>query len=251
MDYPRDFPTPPSSKDFVLEPGEPMESDRHLHQMMVLLESLDYAWRDRQDVYIGANTWLYFSELQVKKNDFRSPDLMVVLDTVRRERRCWCVWEEDGKSPDLIIELLSPTTEHIDRGEKKRIYSRVLRTPEYFLFDPFSGVLEGYELNAEREYGPKLPDAHGRLYSKQLQLLLGTARSELFGAEVDWLRWMTPAGVPLPMPHEDAASHAQRAKAEAARAEAEAARAEAEAARARNLEAELAALKKQLAEKRP
>jgi Uma2 family endonuclease len=238
-DYPK---PPPSSSEFVLEPGEPMETDRHLHQMMVLLESLDHAWRDRNDFYIGANTWLYFSETQAKKNDFRSPDLMIVLDTTRRERRCWVVWEEDGKSPDVVIELLSPSTEHIDRGEKKRIYSRLLRTLEYFLFDPYTGVLEGFDLNAERDYVPKIPDAEGRLYSNQLKLLLGTSRSVLFGTEVDWLRWMTPEGTVLPMPQEAAQVEAERANAEAQRADTEAQRAE-------RLQAELAELKKQLAEK--
>ena len=238
-DYPK---PPPSSSELVLEPGEPMETDRHLHQMMVLMESLEYAWRDRNDLYIGANTWLYFSETQAKKNDFRSPDLMVVLDTTRRERRAWVVWEEGGKSPDVVIELLSPSTEHIDRGEKKRIYGRLLRTLEYFLFDPYSGVLEGYDLGADREYIPKQPDEHGRVYSNQLHLFLGKARATLFGAEVDWLRWMQPDGRVLPMPQEDIPVQQERANAEAERANAA-------DERARRLEAELAELKKQLAEK--
>jgi Uma2 family endonuclease len=245
-DYPK---PPPRSSELVLEPGEPMETDRHLHQMMVLFESLEHAWRDRDDFYIGANTWLYYSETQAKKNDFRSPDIMIALDTTRRERRCWVVWEEDGKSPDVVIELLSPSTEHVDRGEKKRIYSRLLRTLEYFLFDPYTGVLEGFDLNSERDYVPKLPDAQGRLYSNQLKLLLGTSRSVLYGSEVDWLRWMTPDGRVLPMPQEEVRTETERANAETERANAETERANAETERASRLQAEIDELKKQLAEK--
>jgi hypothetical protein len=39
--------------------------------------------------------------------------------------------------------LLSATTEKVDRGDKMRIYARLLKVGEYFLFDPFSGVFEG------------------------------------------------------------------------------------------------------------
>src|SRR5262245_22905109 len=139
---------PPSSNELVLDPGEPMESDQHLRQMMVLIESLEYAWRDRTDFYVGGNTAIYFSETQAKRNDFRAPDVFVVTDTTRRQRLVWVVWEEGGKTPDVIIELLSESTAHIDRGEKMRVYGRVLKVSEYFLFDPLSGVLEGYDLKA-------------------------------------------------------------------------------------------------------
>src|SRR5688572_20570702 len=113
--------------------------------------------------------FLYFSETQSRRNDFRGPDVFVVLNTSRRERRAWVVWEEDGQTPDVVIELLSDKTEHIDRGEKMRIYARSLKVGEYFLFDPFSGALEGYELDVlSARYLPKSPDSEGRLSCKQL-----------------------------------------------------------------------------------
>nr|WP_322505530.1 hypothetical protein [Chroococcidiopsis cubana] len=36
-----------------------------------------------------------------------------------RERQGWVVWEEDGRYPDVIVELLSPSTAKVDRGVKK------------------------------------------------------------------------------------------------------------------------------------
>ncbi|HEX9618965.1 MAG TPA: Uma2 family endonuclease, partial [Polyangiaceae bacterium] len=148
------------------------------------------AWRARTDFYVGGNMFLYFSEIQSRKNDFRGPDVFVVTNTTRRERRAWVVWEEDGKGPDVVIELLSATTEKVDRGDKMRIYARLLKVGEYFLFDPFSGVFEGYELDVlHAGYVAKKPDARGRLRCEQLGLYLAKVRGTHYAVEADWLRW--------------------------------------------------------------
>jgi Uma2 family endonuclease len=227
---------PPSSNELVIGPGEPMETERHLRQMLLLIDSLEFAWRDRTDFFVGGNLFLYFSETQSKRNDFRSPDVMIVLDTTKRERRAWVVWEEDGKTPSVIIELLSDTTEHVDRGEKMRVYAR-LKVAEYFLFDPFTGVFEGYELDVLRGvYVRKQPDPRGHMRCEQMSLSLGKVVSSYHGIEAPWLRWISPNGVPVALP-------AEQADAETERANAEAERANAEAERVRQLTEELAALK--------
>jgi Uma2 family endonuclease len=232
LEYPRVPPEPrppPSSAELIYDDGEPLESARHRQQMTVLIESLEFAWRERDDFYAGGNMFLYFSEAQSRRNDFRGPDVFVVLNTIRRERRAWVVWEEDGRAPDVIIELLSDKTERIDRGDKMRIYGH-LKVGEYFLFDPFSGVLEGYELDVLHKcYVPKTPDSEGRLRCEQLGLFLAKIRGILYAVETEWLRWIGDDGQPLPMPIEEANAEAERAKAEAERAD--------------RLAAELAALK--------
>jgi hypothetical protein len=106
-----------------------------------------------------------------------------------------------------------------------RVYGRVLKVGEYFLFDPWSGVLEGYDLDGVRgTYAPKEPDEMGRFCCHQMGLLLGTAKGTLWKVEADWLRWWGREGNVLPMPQELAVAEAQRAHAESQRAE----RAEAE-----------------------
>ena len=79
--------------------GIPMETPRHRFQMNLLIESLDVRWADRDDFYVGGNMFVYFSPDQVRSHDFRGPDLFVVLDVTRRERKSWVVWQE-GKGPD-------------------------------------------------------------------------------------------------------------------------------------------------------
>ncbi|HEY6724872.1 MAG TPA: Uma2 family endonuclease [Polyangiaceae bacterium] len=224
---------PPSSATLVCDDGEPMESARHRQQMTVLIESLEHAWRERSDFYVGGNMFLYFSEVQARNNDFRGPDVFVVTDTTRRERRAWVVWEEDGRAPDVIIELLSPKTEAVDRGEKMRIYARSLKVGEYFLYDPFSHVFEGYDLDLRRQvYVPKAPLASGQLCCEQLGLLLGKARGTLYAVTTEWLRWFDAEGRLLPMPSEQANAEQVRADTAEQRADEEARRADEEGRRA-------------------
>ena len=81
--------------------------------------------------------FIYFSSTQARQ-DFRGPDFFTVLDgDGDRPRKGWMVWEEGGRYPDVIVELLSPSTAEMDKGAKKQIYERVFRTPDYFVFDPY------------------------------------------------------------------------------------------------------------------
>ena len=59
--------------------------------------------------------------------------------------------------PDVIIELLSPTTAKEDRTTKKRIYEQTFHTSEYYLYDPDTQQLEGWRLGPRKRY--KAPSA--------------------------------------------------------------------------------------------
>jgi Uma2 family endonuclease len=197
---------PPRGEDLPCDDGEPMETPRHREQMVLLINSLKQAWEHRDDFYVGGNEFVYFSQLQAKHNDFRGPDVYVVLDALKKkERKSWVVWEEDGRTPDVIIELLSPSSEATDRGDKMRIYARLLRVAECFLFDPWDGRLEGYELDSSRgSYERMEADDNGWLRSERLGLRLGKVRSTHAGVEADWLRWIDQQGRILPSGEERA-----------------------------------------------
>ncbi|WP_437816392.1 Uma2 family endonuclease [Sorangium sp. So ce1078] len=212
---------PPGEDELPHDDGEPMESDRHRKQMLLLIESLDLFWKDRDDVYVSGNMAIYFSELQTMKNDFRGPDVFVVLDTVRRDRKSWVVWQENGRTPDLVIELLSESTESVDRGEKMRVYAKLLRVPEYFLFDPMKNVLEGYALDiSSRGYRPMVSSADGELVSQQLGLRLGVRDGLYLASRGSWLRWLDPEGRVLPTAEEQARAAEEQARAAEERAQA-------------------------------
>jgi Uma2 family endonuclease len=217
-----------------------LETQRHRDQMNLLIDSLDDTWRDRTDFYVGGNMFFYFSETQAKHNDFRGPDVFVVLDCVKKERKSWVVWEEDGRRPDVIIELTSPSTEKVDREDKARLYSRVLNIPEYFIFDPFSARLEGFVLDSSGvSYRALQPDERGWVRCARLGLWLGAVPGTFRDTHTSWLRWIDDAGRVLLHPRERAEAEAERAHAETERANAETERANAETERA-NAETERA-----------
>jgi len=100
------------------------------------MDTLDPWLAERSEGYIGGNMFVYFSPDQVKNEDYRGPDFFAVLGVPKGERRSWVIWEE-GKAPDVVIELLSESTARVDKTDKKRIYQDDIGVPEYFWFDPF------------------------------------------------------------------------------------------------------------------
>jgi Uma2 family endonuclease len=210
-------PKPPlRGEDLPCDDGEPMETERHRRQMELLANSLRDAWRDRHDVYVGANMAVYFSEIQARNQDFRAPDVFVVLDTDDHERRSWVVWEEDGRVPDVVIELVSESTEHVDRGRKKGVYAR-LRVPCYVIYDPFSQQLDVYRLDRSgRRYEPVERDERGFAPCEPLGLFFGVVEGMYCGVTAPWLRWIDRDGKPLQDRGEREAARAERAEAELA-----------------------------------
>lgn len=187
-----------------------MESDLHLQQMVLLIQCLDWLWQDRNDYYACGNLTIYYSDRQLKSEQFRGPDFFVVLDTERKPRNSWVVWQENGQYPNVIVEVLSKTTAKTDRGLKRQIYQNVFRTPEYFWFDPRTVEFVGLHL-VSGQYEPITPTEQGWLWSQQLQLFLGV--------EGGRLRWLTPEGVLVPTPQE--AAHRAQQQAETAQQRAE------------------------------
>ena len=129
-----------------------------------------------------------------------------------RKREAWITWEEGGRLPDVVFEMLSPSTAKKDRTEKKDLYARVFATAEYFLYEPKTGKLEGFRL-AGRFYQPIQPDDQGRLWSEQIGVAIGLWHGEVEGKEDDWVRLFRPDGTLVPTSDEKA----EAAEAEVAR----------------------------------
>ena len=163
----------------------PLESDLHLQQITILIGCLERLWQERSNYYASGNLTIYYNEEQLKKRDFCGPDFFVVLDTEKRPRKSWVVWGEGGKYPNVIVEILSPSTANIDRNKKKNLYQNTFRTPNYFWFDPESLELQGFRLIAG-QYQAIAANENGYLWSEQLELYLGIFERKL--------RYFTPTG---------------------------------------------------------
>lgn len=180
----------------------PLESDFHRDQIDLLIRLLRHWWADREDVYISGNLTIYYNQQQIKTRDFRGPDFFVVLGTEKKDRRSWAIWDEQGKYPNLILEILSDSTKAVDKGLKKDLYQNTFRTPDYFWFDPYTQEFQGFHL-VDGVYEPIPATAEGRLWSQQLSLYLGVWENRL--------RFFTAEGDLIPSPEELAAQERQRA----------------------------------------
>ena len=226
--------------------GEPLDSPWHRDEIHLLIESVHCHFVDRTDFYVGGNMFIYYSLEQVRNREYRGPDFFFVNGVDRtRSRLYWAVWEENGKYPDVIIELLSHSTATEDRTTKKAIYEKTFRTPEYFLYDPETRSLEGWRL-AGRTYQRIQPDERGWLWSEELGLWLGTWEGEYLGEDATWLRFYDSEGRLVLLAAE---GERGRAETERQRAMVERQRADAERQRAEAAEAEVARLKAQLSAK--
>ncbi|MGJ5629764.1 Uma2 family endonuclease [Nostoc sp. CALU 1950] len=206
-------------EDVIFPPGDlysdepPLETELHLRQILLLIQCLEWLWQERQDFYACGNMTIYYSPRQRKSEHFRGPDFFVVLNTQRKIRKSWVVWEEDGKYPNVIVEILSDKTAATDRGLKKEIYQDIWRTPDYFWFDPVSLEFKGFHL-LDGRYQELQTNEAGWLWSQQLQLYLGVYESKL--------RFFTPDGQLMPTPEEVARQEQQqRQQAEQQREQAE------------------------------
>jgi Uma2 family endonuclease len=171
----------------------PLESDLHLQQIIILLSCLELLWQEKNDYYASGNLTIYYNEEQLKKRDFCGPDFFVVLDTEKRPRKSWVVWGEQGKYPNVIVEILSDSTANIDRTKKKILYQNTFRTPNYFWFDPNTLEWQGFRL-IEGQYQAISANEQGYLWSEELGLYLGIFDQKL--------RYFTVDGQLVPTPQE-------------------------------------------------
>lgn len=217
--------------ELVYSDGEPLETYWHVLQMNLLIDVIFQARveRGRSDFFVGGDMFVYYSVEQARdvaagRPYFRGPDVFYVggVESARRERKAWVAWEEGGRLPDVIVELLSPSTAKVDRTVKKDLYARAFRTPEYFLYERDTAKLEGFRLKRDT-YQPLAPNAQGRLVSEQLGLELGEWHGRVRDLETTWLRLFHPDGRLAPTEAEAAEAHAEaeRQRAEAAEAELE------------------------------
>jgi Uma2 family endonuclease len=211
--------------ELLAEDNIPVETFWHRWCMNLLIEVTAQFCQSRPDYWVGGNNFIYFNPDQARNLDYRGPDYFYIKDGVDRSRPrdFWAVWRENGRTPDVIIELLSPTTAQEDRTTKFQIYEQTLRVPEYFLYDHDTQRFEGWRLNGG-SYAPLPQDGRGWLWSAELGLWLGNWVGEYLGLHDTWLRMYTTSGELVPTTGEAQRQLVEKEKQRAELAEKELAR---------------------------
>lgn len=219
--------------DLPYEDDENLESNWHRADISLLIQSYQQFRGAAKDYYAGGNMFIYFSDRQARNRDFRGPDFFVVLNVDgRRDRKYWLTWEEEGRYPDMIVELLSARTATVDRTTKKELYAKTFRTRNYFYYDPDKEELKGFHL-VDGEYQDLQPNQHKWLWCEVLGLWVGTWRGVYQGHEHLWLRFYDENGNLVLTGEEAEKVHAavEQQRAEEARQRAETEHRQAEEAR--------------------
>jgi len=94
------------------------------------------------------------------------PDIIVVCDKEKITRRGCC------GAPDLVVEILSPSSTKRDIKDKRRLYQRY-GIKEYWIVDPVNKRVDIYKLNEDGKYG--FPD----VYAEDDKIKVGIFNDEL------------------------------------------------------------------------
>ena len=130
------------------------ESDFQLVWLLYFVSNLKSYFQNRSDIYAAGNMFIYFEE--GNNSAVVAPDVFVIKDVENKLRHSYKTWEENGKTPDFVMEITSKSTALVDQTAKMGLY-RFLNVSEYVQFDPtrdylnpsfqfFKGTSQGFEL---------------------------------------------------------------------------------------------------------
>ena len=233
-------------------PRDDMQNWLYLYETSILT-SLTIHFADEPNVTVASEVPVGPS-LPIR-DDARIPDLLVVRDSDRElmeEQRGYAI-DRQGKAPDFVLEVASPTTGRADYMDKRTDYER-FGVSEYWRFDPSGGEYHDAALAGDFLLEGKYEPA--AIETPQEGMLRGY--SVALGLYVCWedgrLRFFDPRSESYLLSHDETEARAGTAEARAGTAEARAeeeragrlaaqARASAAEARAEELEAELRRLR--------
>lgn len=171
--------------------------------------------------FTGSDMNLYYDSNHLRWH--KRPDWFLVVDVPRlyqgRDlRNSYVVWDE-GKAPNVIVELLSPGREAEDLGayvdevieenppadlppyslekdesgisppHKWEVYEQILQVPYYLVFSRYSNRLRFFRLVDGRYQEKPLDSANPRAWLPDLEIGLGVWHGEFEGVTRAWLRW--------------------------------------------------------------
>ena len=242
---------------YPYEDDEPMAATGfHAEQIVTLADQFFRYFEINEHIFVGIDTFIYYREGDRRK--VVAPDIYIVLGASKfPQRRSFYTWSE-GAAPSVVFEFLSDSTAHQDRQEKVPLYLVDIGVQEYFIHQPDlerPAEFRGWRRSPSGDIVEIAPDAESGLFSETLNLYFHWKEDPV--TEVRLLRPYLPDGTLITTSREERAlketaeearevAEEQRQAAEEQRQAAER-RAREEQERRQTVEAELARLRAQLA----
>ena len=198
------------------EVGEPGLPDQ-FHPVQAELLRLTFVPRtyQRDRVFSAMDLNVYYDENNTRR--YKRPDWFGVVGVPRlyedRELRLsYVIWQE-GVTPFIVVELLSPSTQAQDLGQtesdedgnptKWEVYEQILKVPYYVVYNRQDKNFRVFHLEGDRYRELALPE--NRLWLEELGLGLGLWRGNYEGVDRPWLRFYDADLEWIPTPEEEAA----------------------------------------------
>lgn len=200
----------------------------HNFQSELLLLTFCPPHYSRDRVFSACDLNLYYDVHH--QNWYKRPDWFGVVGVPRLYdgedlRLSYVIWQE-GISPTIVVELLSPSTEKEDLGESRlspkdsddkydkppskwEVYEQILRIPYYVVFSRYTDRMQVFHLQGGRYSEIALTES--KLWIEELGLGLGLWQGEYKNNDRLWLRWYDAENSWIPTDAEQLASVEQRA----------------------------------------
>lgn len=128
--------------------GLPMaENTKQFDAIVTIKENLEIQFRDDPMVFIAGDLFWYPEE--GNNTNRTAPDVMVVFGVPKGHRSSYMQWVENGIVPQVVIEVLSPGNRIAEMSRKQWTYDRQ-GVEEYYIFDPETGIWDGWTRGTER-----------------------------------------------------------------------------------------------------
>ncbi len=138
-----DYARLPDDERYELIDGEliPMPSPKEIHQRLLLLLGAKWLWfvleRGLGSVYVAP------FDVILSDFDVVQPDIIFVSNA-----RAHIIDDYVHGAPDLVVEILSPSTADYDKTTKRELYERY-GVPEYWLVDPYAKTITILRMGAD------------------------------------------------------------------------------------------------------
>lgn len=178
----------------------------HLLQPRLLDETFNSPTYPSDKMFTASDMNLYYDPNH--PNWYKRPDWFVSVGVSPLYkngdlRLSYVIWQE-GITPFIIVELLSPGTEKEDLGQTLRdvekpptkweVYEQILRIPYYAIFDRYSYTFRMFKLDGGRYAEIDLSSSDSRFWIPEIELGLGVWEGTYNNIQQPWLRWYDVSG---------------------------------------------------------
>jgi Uma2 family endonuclease len=223
------------------EPGLPDEF--HDLQPQLLSRTLRLTAYARKEYFTASDLNLYYDVKHPLWH--KRPDWFLAVDVPRLYeghdlRRSYVIWQE-GRSPRIVVEFLSPGTDSEDLGRfynevpqtqpkkktrpkppgKFEVYEEYLRVAHYIVYSRYTQQLRYFKLVGGQYQEQSLNLQNPRLWLTDLEIGLGIWEGSFEDVSGHWLRWCNDQGNWLPTDTEQAEIDKEQAEMDKEQAQAQ------------------------------